>query len=34
LYIKERIKDKKYELIEYDTFFEVKMNQSNTAGEE
>ncbi len=34
LYIKERIKDKKYELIEYDTFFEVKMNQPNPAGEE
>jgi hypothetical protein len=34
LYIKERIKDKKYELIEYDTFFEVKMNQQNQSDEE
>jgi hypothetical protein len=34
IYIKERIKDKNYELIEYETFFEVKMNQQNPADEE
>lgn len=33
-YIKERIKDKNYELIEYETFFEVVLNQKNPEHEE
>lgn len=34
MYIKERIKDKNYELIEYETFFEVNLKQQNIVNEE
>ena len=34
VYIKERIKDKNYELIEYETFFEVNLKQQNIVNEE